>query len=170
MEMMRWMMQDPSKIIDYKRHLERQVVKKKSGLSPRERLEQLFNGDPMTLDESEQIEELLEIWYDYEASYRPALGAPRISPSCREYIGGEGGYDADGDAVDEALDKATAEAVAVCVDELELMQRAAIQVHMRNKYAKASVHRNPRIEDQHNAYKGAKAALLEKLKAKGLIR
>lgn len=169
MEVMRWMMQDPSKVIDYKRHLERQATMLESKPSPRESLEQLFNGDPMTLDESEQIEELLEIWYDYEASYRPALGAPRISPSCREYIGGEGGYE-DGDAIDKALDRATAEAVAVCVDELELMQRAAIQVHMRNKYAKASVYRNPRIKDQHDAYKGAKAALLEKLKAKGLIR
>ena len=169
MEMTRWMMQDPSKIIDYKRHLERQEAKFESGLSPRERLEQLFNGDPMTLDESEQVEELLEIWYDYEASYRPALGAPRISPSCREYIGGEF-TSFDYDAVDEALNKTTAEAVAFCVDELSLMQRAAIQVHMRNKYARAAVHINPRIEDQHKSYKEAKEVLLEKLKIKGLIK
>lgn len=169
MEMTRWMMQDPSKIIDYKRHLERQEAKFESGLSPRERLEQLFNGDPMTLDESEQVEELLVIWYDYEASYRPALGAPRISPSCRGYIGGEEGY-SDSDELDETLNKSTAEAVAVCVDGLELMQRAAIQVHMRNKYVKASVHKHPRIEDQHIAYKEAKEALLDKLKIKGLIK
>lgn len=169
MELMRWMMQDPSKVIDFKRELERNECRRESKVSPRKKLEMLFNGGVMTFDESEQVEELLEIWYDYEASYRPALGAPRISPSCREYIGGEGGY-ADDEGVDDALNKATAESVALCVDELELMQRAAIQVHMRNKHVKASVHRHPRIEDQHKAYKGAKEALLELLKKKGLIK
>lgn len=122
----------------------------------------------MTQDESQQVEELLQVWYDYEASYMPALGAPRISPSCRGY--NPGGVHETADDRDSKLNRITAEAVSSCIDELHYLQRAAIGVHFRNKYAGVSVHKNPRIEEQHQAYQDAKISLLPKLNRKGLIK
>jgi len=131
-------------------------------------IEQLFAGEPMTQDESEQIERLLAVWYDYENAYRPALGAPRVSVSCRDHEAGEV-HDTGADR-DDKLDRLTAEAVGSAIDELPYMQRAVIGVHCRNIRAPVAVHRNPRIEDQHAAYQGAKEALLPKLRRKGLVK
>ncbi|WP_260437217.1 hypothetical protein [Burkholderia sp. Bp9012] len=39
----------------------------------------------MTIDESNQIEELLGEWYDWQAGYVPSLGYGRIDPSCRGF-------------------------------------------------------------------------------------
>lgn len=131
-------------------------------------LEALFGGEALTQDQSEQVEALLDTWYGYERAYMPALGAPRVSVSCRGFDPGDV-YESSDDR-DAKLEKVTAEAVEACVDELPVLQRAAIGVHMRNKQVKAGVHRNPRIEDQHRAYQDAKAALFPKLKRKGLVR
>jgi len=123
----------------------------------------------MTQDESEQIEELLDIWYDYERSYMPALGVPRVSVSCRNHEPEKGDTHATGADRDDLLNRLKAEAVAACVDELHYLQRAAINVHMRNKRVRAQVFKNPRIEDQHRAYQTAKVELKPRLKRKGLI-
>lgn len=121
-------------------------------------------------DESRQVEDLLMLWYRYEKPYRPHLGAPRVSPSCRDYLPDAGEVHQDAEDRDDDLDRMKAEAVAGCIDELHYLLRAAIHVHMRNKTAKASVHKNPRIEDQHTAYQAAKAVLLPLLRKAGLIR
>lgn len=123
----------------------------------------------MTHDESIQIEELLDIWYDYERSYMPALGLPRVSVSCRNHEPEKGDTHATGADRDDLLERMKAEGVEACVDELHYLQRAAINVHMRNKRGRAAVHKNPRIEDQHRAYQTAKADLLPKLRRKGLL-
>lgn len=130
-------------------------------------IEDLFMEPVLTLDQIEQVEELLMVWYDYEASYRPALGAPRVSPSCREYRSGNV-HDCT-DETDALLNRATAEAVGLCVDELTLQERAAIQVQMRNRVARAAVHRHPRTENQRMDYYSAREKLWGKLLAKGLI-
>lgn len=125
----------------------------------------------MTEDQSFQVEELLSVWYDHENSYRPALGAPRVSPSCRGHDPGD--VYADADDRDAKLNKITAEAVGACVDELHYLMRAAIGVHFRNKRVGVSIHRNPRLgsfEEMHEKYQEAKAALWPKLKRKGLVR
>lgn len=137
----------------------------------REALEALFEGEAMDQDQSAQVEELLSIWYDYEASYMPALGAPRVSPSCRGHDPGK--VHDTGDDRDAKLNKITAEAVGSCVDELHYLQRAAIGVHFRNKRVGVSVRRSPRLgsaEEQHEKYQEAKLALLPKLRRKGLIK
>lgn len=134
-------------------------------------LQALFEGEAMTQDESLQVEELLQVWFDYEDSYRPALGAPRVSPSCRGHD--PGNVHDTGDDRDAKLNKITAEAVGACVDELHYLQRAAIGVHFRNKRVGVSVHRNPRLgsfEEVHEKYQEAKLALWPKLKRKGLVR
>lgn len=125
----------------------------------------------MTQDESMQVEELLQTWYDYEDSYRPTLGVPRVSPSCRGYDPGK--VHDTGDDRDAKLNKITAEAVGACVDELHYLQRAAIGVHFRDKRVGVSAHRNPRlgdIEGKHEKYQEAKLALWPLLKRKALVR
>lgn len=163
----RWMYGDPELILERKQE-RRARLKKGRQQEARAALEALFSGGGMTQDESEQIEDLLQVWYDYEASYMPALGAPRISPSCRGY--NPGGVHETADDRDSKLNRITAEAVSSCIDELHYLQRAAIGVHFRNKYAGVSVHKNPRIEEQHQAYQDAKISLLPKLNRKGLIK
>src|SRR5690625_3054380 len=163
----KWEMRDPMLVLQRKQ--ERAARSKQARQAKaREALEALFEGEDMTQDESMQVEELLSIWYDYEASYMPALGAPRVSPSCRGYDPGkvyDTGYDRDA-----RLNKITAEAVGACVDELHYLQRAAIGVHFRNKKAGAAAHGNPSIEEQHAKYQEAKLALWPLLKRKGLVR
>lgn len=161
---------DPMIVLERKQ--ERQSRSKQSREArARASLEALFEGESMTQDESMQVEELLSVWYDYEASYIPALGAPRVSPSCRGHDPGK--VHETGDDRDAKLNKITAEAVGSCVDELHYLQRAAIGVHFRNQRAGVSVHRNPRlggIEGQHEKYQEAKLALWPLLKRKALVR
>lgn len=149
---------------------QRQHARSAKGRAERARqgIEQLFKETPMTQDESEQVEGLLETWYRHEDRYRPALGAPRVSPSCRGHDVGE--VHDDGDDRDAKLERVTAEAVGACIDELHYLERAAIGVHFRNKYAGVSVHRNPRIEDQHAKYQEAKGKLWPMLKRRGMVR
>lgn len=158
---------DPARVLERKQE---QQARSRQGRRERAKagLQALFEGGSMTQDESQQVEELLQVWYDYEASYMPALGAPRISPSCRGY--NPGGVHETADDRDSKLNRITAEAVSSCIDELHYLQRAAIGVHFRNKYAGVSVHKNPRIEEQHQAYQDAKISLLPKLNRKGLIK
>lgn len=123
----------------------------------------------MTQDESAKIEDLLDVWYGYERRYMPALGLPKVSVSCRNHEPEKGDTHDTGADRDDLLERMKAEGVAACVDELHYLQRAAINVHMRNKRSRAVVHRNPRIEDQHRAYQSAKLELMPKLKRKGLM-
>jgi len=125
----------------------------------------------MTEEESLHIEELLETWFRHEDRYRPALSGPTASAYGRDYRTSETkryGNDADDDR-DAILNKITAEAVGACVDQLHYLQRAAINVHMRNKVTGRSVYKNPRIEDQHATYQAAKMELLPVLKQRGLV-
>jgi len=158
---------DPMLVLERKQ--ERQARSRQGRqVRARESLEALFEGESMTQDESQQVEELLSVWFDYEDSYRPALGAPRVSPSCRGHDPGK--VHDTGDDRDAKLNKITAEAVGSCVDELHYLQRAAIGVHFRNKKAGAAAHGNPSIEEQHAKYQEAKLALWPLLKRKGLVR
>src|SRR5690625_7366723 len=149
----RWMYADPARVLERKQEIQARSRQGRQ-VRAREALEALFEGESMTQDESQQVEDLLQIWFDYEDSYRPALGAPRVSPSCRGHD--PGNVHDTGDDRDAKLNKITAEAVGSCVDELHYLQRAAIGVHFRNKRAGVSVRRNPRIEEQHAAYQEAK--------------
>ncbi len=169
----RWLYGDPAVILDRKREMERRRIdRSKEGRAQRARegLAELFGGH-MTIDESEQIEALLLVWYEHEARYRPALSGPRISPSCRGYDPGE--VHDDGDDRDAKINQIEAEAVAACIDELHYLQRAAISLHMRNKTG-PSVWRNKRvastIEEAHAKYQEAKQALYPKLKKKNLLK
>lgn len=166
----RWEMADPMLVLQRKQERTGRSKPAKAEKAA-QALEALFEGEAMTQDESLQVEGLLQVWFDYEDSYRPALGAPRVSPSCRGHDPGK--IHDTGDDRDAKLNKITAEAVGACVDELHYLQRAAIGVHFRNKRVGVSIHRNPRLgsfEEMHEKYQEAKLALWPKLKRKGLVR
>jgi hypothetical protein len=85
----------------------------------------------------DEIDELLEDWYDWQDSYRPKLGYGRAEPACRGY---QTGWRDSADLADIADDRArrlTCEAVDACVSRLDLRARIAIQTEMRNRLGAA---------------------------------
>ncbi len=128
----------------------------------------------MTQDESQQIEGLLLAWYAWQAAWSPALGAGRVDPTCRGFQISKQWLDQDErrELEERAAAKRQAEEVDVCVGDLaDWRHRAAIQVSMKNKACKAEVFRSARLDGRdHEYYQEAKAALLPKLRKRGLIR
>lgn len=136
----------------------------------------------MTIDESNQIEELLGEWYDWQAGYAPSLGYGRVDPSCRGFSEDERTITADerSEEADRKAAKKRAEQVDVCVDALTWQERAAIQRHMKakrigamNRECGANVWSNPRgldLSDAHASYQAAKEALYPRLMQRGLLR
>lgn len=176
---MRWQMGDPALVYERKeaqannqmqREIDRARKSSKQQIA-KKALESLFMGNYMTQDEIDQVENLLLTWHDYENAYRLALGAPRVSPSCRGYDAGEiheDGYDRDA-----KLNKIKAEAVDACIDTLKLIYRVAITTHLRNKRAKMAIFRHPMLgtpEQAHQWYLDAAALLWPLLKNKELVR
>ena len=43
-----------------------------------------MNFTDLTIDESTQIDELLDIWWSWSRAYMEKTGAPRISAFCKE--------------------------------------------------------------------------------------
>lgn len=136
----------------------------------------------MTIDESNQIEELLSEWYDWQAGYVPRLGFGRVDPSCRGFSEDERILTADerSEQADRKAAKKRAELVDVCVDTLTWQERAAIQRHMKTKRIGAmnvacganvwSNRRGPDLSDAHANYHAAKEALYPRVSARGLLK
>lgn len=123
----------------------------------------------MTQDESNQVEVLLDDWYAWARAQREFLGHSRVSPMFRSVDSSEVHDSADD--IDSRLHCITSEMVDACLSELGVLQRAAIEVHLRNKVA--AVHRNPRlgtVEQQHQAYIDAKECVFPILLRKGLVK
>ncbi|MCA7085836.1 hypothetical protein K7G19_19795 [Cupriavidus sp. DB3] len=123
-------------------------------------------------DKRDAIDDLLVEWYEYEDSYRPALGYGRADPACRNYRPGR--Y-RDSDELAELAERSArrqvCEAVGDCVRRLELRHRIAIQTVMRNWLSGATVWRAGRLngEDPEAIYAEAKRALAPLLRARSLI-
>ena len=124
----------------------------------------------MTQDESEQVEELVMIWYGWTIRYRPQLGAPRVSV----YGKGSGSPDhyAEPEEIDARIDADKAEQVEVCIDALPWQQRSSIDLHASRKASGIAVMRNPRIPagEIHSLYQSAKDSLLPMLRRRGMIK
>lgn len=132
----------------------------------------------MTIDESNQIEELLDEWYVWQA---PSLGYGRVDPSCRGFSEDERTLTADerSEEADRKSAKKRAEQVDVCVDALTWQERAAVQRHMKakrigavNEACGATVWSNPRgfdLTDTHARYQAAKLALYPRVKTRNLL-
>lgn len=136
----------------------------------------------MTIDESNQIEELLDEWYDWQAGYVPSLGYGRVDPSCRGFSEDDRTSTADerSEEADRKAAKKRAEQVDVCVDALPWQERAAIQRHMKakrigamNKACGVRVWSNPRdleLSDTHASYQAAKESLYPRVMTRGLLK
>lgn len=128
----------------------------------------------MTLDESNQVEELLLAWHRWQSNYQPALGHSRCDPMFRECeIPSLSETDQDrSEKVDAKIWKRNSETVEACVESLSWQQRAAIQTEMRNKRAGATVFSNPRFApaEIHYLYQSAKEKLHPQFVARGLIK
>lgn len=147
----RWLYGDPFEIIARKQAIE-------ARRRPR-----------MTQEQADEVENLLEDWYHWARAQREFLGHSRVSPMFRGAESSD--VHATSDDVDARLQNITAEMVDACLNELKVMERAAIEVHLRNKVAR--VHRNPRLgppAQQHEAYLAAKDALFPILLRKGLVK
>lgn len=135
----------------------------------------------MTVDESNQIEELFDEWYDWQAGYMPSLGYGRIDSSCRGFSESESTLTAN-ERSEEAGRKAAkkrAQQVDVCVDALTWQERAAIQRHMKtkrigamNEACGAKAWTDPRTYGEvgsHELYQQAKRAICSSLRRRGLL-
>ena len=123
----------------------------------------------MTQDESEQIEELIMVWFNWSKAHREQLGYSRVSPGFIHAQTHEV-YDDDDDR-DAKLARYTAEQVEYCINQLDVLLRAAIGIHAANKAAGAAIFKSPRLsrDEQHAMYKSAKDALLPMFVRRNLV-
>jgi hypothetical protein len=137
------------------------------------------DGMKMTLDQSEQIEELLLNWYRWQIAQSNAdllaLWYRPVDRTCRE---AEIPTDAD-DLVEESyqwVDDRLAAHVDTCMDDLSnrgtltAEMRAAISTSMRNKESGYSVWSSGRAGVQHATYQAAKERLLPMFLSRNLVK
>ncbi len=131
----------------------------------------------MTTEVSEQIEDLLVVWYHWMKAQREYLGAPRVSPGFR-HADSTDVYE-DGDDRDDKISRYQAEQVNVCLDELCFEHRhilgAYASIRANNRLCNAQVFGSPRLQylspaARHAAYQEAKVALLQRFVKRDLIR
>lgn len=112
-------------------------------------------GEDMNRQSNAEIADTLLIeWYRWEKTWRPALGAPRISPSCRGYQEDDR-HNEDSDSYGEAH-KREMSAVAFCVRTLAVPMQQAIGSEMKDREVKAKVWRSP----SNNTFEQALHAIL----------
>jgi hypothetical protein len=127
----------------------------------------------MTQDQSDAVELLLRIWFEWQCRQSIAMHAKMYyrptDMTCRSYETPQSAQDDDEDAYQWADDRQS-EQVQLCVDELPAEQRAAISTSMRIKESGAQVWRSGRVADQHAVYQLAKENLFPLLRARHLIQ
>ncbi|MEM5371344.1 hypothetical protein V4C53_35665 [Paraburkholderia azotifigens] len=136
-------------------------------------IEKYSNGEIMTLDESEQIEELLSIWYRWqirESNTEVFSHWYRATDhTCRGYVTPTR-EEEDDEAAQNGADDMQSEQVQLCIDLLPAEYRASISVSMLNKDAGHTVWSSGRAGDQHATYQAAKLRLLPMFVSRGLVR
>jgi hypothetical protein len=133
----------------------------------------------MTLDQSQQIEELLSNWYRWQIRqshaevlahfYRPE------DHTCRNYDAPSSADDLAEEAYDWVDDQLAAQVDTVMDDlshrrELTAEMRAAISTSMRNKECGHKVWGSTRVLGQHHVYQSAKQVLLPMLVLRNLVK
>lgn len=143
------------------------------------RCKKYSDGESMTRDQSEQIEELLLNWYRWQICqsnaellahyYRP------VDHTCRGYETPSDGEELAEDA-DRWVDNRLAAQVDTCMEDLTHRgvltgaMRAAISTSMHNKEIGRTVWCSGRVGDQHATYQAAKEQLLKPLTRRNLLR
>ncbi len=110
---------------------------------------------------TEKAEFLLMEWHAWSASYRPALGAPRVAPYCQEATSGRQ-YQDSTEASCGRLHDNEMKSVAFCVDQLTFQHQCAIGIEMKYRAAKYKVW-------HHQQYPAALAAILPIMRKRGLF-
>jgi hypothetical protein len=143
------------------------------------RCKKYSDGESMTRDQSEQIEELLLNWYRWQICQSNAeLLAHYYRPedrTCRGYETPAGDDELTEEAYDWVDDQLAAQVDTVMDDlsnrgTLTGEMRAAISTSMRNKESGYSVWSSGRAGDQHTTYQAAKERLLPMLLSRQLIK
>jgi hypothetical protein len=114
------------------------------------------------------VDELLLGWYEWNQDYAPALGFRRAASESRDFKISRQWMEGD-DVLEEVEDELKAEigrAVEPFVFQLSLAHRVAIQTHLRNLQAGATVWSSARAGD----YAAAKSILKQMFSAHGLLR
>lgn len=119
-------------------------------------------GELDRLSDREIADSLLMEWYRWAKEWRPKLGAPRVSPYCRQSVSSRQ-YDEDA-AYDKVWQKQM-EAVDYCVDAIAVSMQQAIGTEMRNRASKAKVWRDP----GNKSYLEALLAILPVMRKRGLF-
>lgn len=128
----------------------------------------------MDQNHSEQIEELLSVWYRWQIrqSHRETLShfyRPE-DHTCRGYETPSNADD-DAEASYQWADDQQSEQVQLCIDQLSFEQRAAISNNLRNKEAGYSVWKSGwDTAEWHYVYQAAKERILPMLVARHLIK
>ncbi|MDN7894454.1 hypothetical protein QZM93_38295 [Burkholderia cepacia] len=119
---------------------------------------------------NDEIDDLLEDWYDWQQSYRPKLGYGGADPACREYRSGWRESSDLAEAADMRARKAVCEAVDACVSRLDLRGRVAIQTEMRNRVSGARSWSSIRLQTPlADEYARAKEFLRPMFEARDLV-
>jgi hypothetical protein len=86
----------------------------------------------------EIADQLLMDWYLWTKPYRPALGAPRVSPYCKESQTSNQ-YDDPSDMERDRVYITQMKSVAFCVDSIPVPMQQAIGIEMKNREVKSRV-------------------------------
>jgi hypothetical protein len=105
---------------------------------------------------------LLEEWFDWCRKYRPALGAPRLAPYCRQF---RSSRQYDDEAAYAGLHVKKCESVDWCVGTLAVPMQQAIGAEMRNRQVKVKVWQMP----QGVTFQDALEAVIPKMRDRGLL-
>jgi hypothetical protein len=92
--------------------------------------------------DKEIADALLLEWYYWADLYRPKLGAPRVSPYCKDSRTSKQ-YDDPADLSRDKVYQNQMEAVDYCIDAIAVPMQQAIGIEMKNRVAKAAVWRSP---------------------------
>lgn len=155
------------------------VQKASTDIYEMNRCKKYRDGESMTLDQSQQIEELLLNWYRWQICQSHAeLLALYYRPedrTCRKYETPASSEELAEDASHWVDDQLAAQVETVMDDLwndriLTAEMRAAISVSMRNKEGGRKVWSSARVLGQHHVYQSAKLALLPMLLARKLVK
>lgn len=129
------------------------------------RLGRKKGGEVERQTDRETADTLLIEWYRWSKTWRPPLGAPRVTVCCREYRQDEKHNDDSEESTNERLHRKEMEAVEYCVDTLPVPLQQAIGTEMRNREVKAKVWR----DSGNRKYTEALVMIVPAMKKRGLF-
>lgn len=116
------------------------------------------------ISDREIADALLVEWHQWTAMYKPKLGVPRTAPYCQQSVTSKQ-YDDPADLSHDRVYQAQMQAVAYCVDTIEVPMQQAIGCEMKNREVNVKVWRSPAGK----TYAEALIVILPVMRKKGLF-